>query len=481
MGVFWWSPYFAAVTPSGLVGTSPFSKGGVVFTISPGNSTDIATGVQGVGGIAAWPPNVSAGATLSVLIRIDSPVDVLVTDPNGKKLGMQNGLPVNDFGGDGADTGAGTHPRFYAINHPVPGDYTVQSVGTGTGPYTVHVYAVDTSKPFGQHISSSGTAAPGALSSQNFTMDAGGGIAFTNHPPVANAGPDQTVNAGANGNASVSLDGSASSDPDGDALTFTWAGPFGLVTGAQPLVTLPVGDSVLQLTVNDGKGGTASANVTITVNAPADMTPPVVTPPANISIPATEAAGARGSASAVLAAFLAAGSAVDAVDPSPARLSPQVAGMDVNNSTLFPLGTTLVTFRFQDSSGNVGSATAAVTVALGTPRLNATVVGKGRNPSGVFYVDLQFTDNGSGNARAVKISQLAFRTLSGTGTVTYNAALSGALPLTLGSLDVGATSVVRLYLNVPSTVTRFSVTETGTLQDVAGAAFSYSLAQSVIP
>ena len=51
----------------------------------------------------------------------------------------------------------------------------------------------------------------------------------------------------------------------------------------------------------------------------------------------------------------------------------------------------------------------------------------------------------------------------------------------MGSLDVGATSVVRLYLNVPATVTRFSITENGTLQDVAGTSFSYSLAQSVIP
>jgi hypothetical protein len=183
----------------------------------------------------------------------------------------------------------------------------------------------------------------------------------------------------------------------------------------------------------------------------------------------------------VLAAFLAAGSAVDAVDPSPARLNPQVAGMDVSNSTLFPLGTTLVTFRFQDASGNIGSATASVTVALGTPRLAATIVGKGRNASGVFYVDVQLTDTGTGNARSVKINQLAFRTLSGMGTVTYNAALSGSLPLALGSLDVGANTIVRLYLNVPSTVTRFSITETGTLQDVAGTSFGYSLAQSVIP
>jgi hypothetical protein len=473
---------YGAITPTsqGLLMMDPAGELVELFPTPPNRV--IVRGLGPAGPIAAWPVNVSAGFAATILIRIDSPVDVLVTDPNGKRLGVLNGAPVNDFGVNGADTGDSSHPRFYAIKSPVAGDYMVQSVGTGIGPYTVHVYSLDTSKPFGQHILSSGTASPGAVSSQNFTMMADGGITFTNHPPMANAGPDQTVTAGANGTAMVNLDGSASSDPDGDTLTFTWAGPFGLATGVKPQVTLPVGDNVLQLTVDDGKGGTASANVTITVNpSVTDTAPPSVTPPANMTIPATEAAGARGNASVALAAFLAAGSAVDNMDPSPTRLAPQVGAMNVDNTTLFPLGTTVVAFRFQDASGNIGSATASVTVALGTPRLNGTVAGKGRDGSGTFYADVQITNNGTGNARAVRINQLPLRTLSGTGAVTYNAALSGALPLTLGSLDVGASTTVRLYFTVPPTVMRFSMTESGTLQDVAGTSYAYSQAQSLMP
>jgi hypothetical protein len=96
---------------------------------------------------------------------------------------------------------------------------------------------------------------------------------------------------------------------------------------------------------------------------PIDDTAPVVTAPAPIAITATEPTGARGNASTILAEFLAGGSAIDNVDPSPMRLPSQQNGVDATNTTLFPLGPTTVTFRFQDMRGNIGSASSRVTVA----------------------------------------------------------------------------------------------------------------------
>jgi hypothetical protein len=98
----------------------------------------------------------------------------------------------------------------------------------------------------------------------------------TNHPPVANAGPDQTINCVGPSGVAVNLDGTGSSDPDvGDVLTYTWTGPFGTATGATTTVTLGGGAHTITLTVDDGKGGTATDEVVVTVNL--DVMAPTVT------------------------------------------------------------------------------------------------------------------------------------------------------------------------------------------------------------
>jgi hypothetical protein len=107
----------------------------------------------------------------------------------------------------------------------------------------------------------------------------------------------------------------------------------------------------------------------------ADTTPPQVFPPKDITISHTEPGGARAQDSKSLQDFLADGKARDGVtvtttanQPSTinanpgTRLTPQVNGVDVTDSTLFPEGMTAVTFRFADAAGNIGIASANVTV-----------------------------------------------------------------------------------------------------------------------
>ncbi|HLG55442.1 MAG TPA: choice-of-anchor tandem repeat NxxGxxAF-containing protein [Vicinamibacterales bacterium] len=102
---------------------------------------------------------------------------------------------------------------------------------------------------------------------------------------------------------------------------------------------------------------------------PVDATAPVVTAPTPITIEATQPSGATGALSGALAAFLAGGTATDNADPNPVRLTPRVGGADATNATLFPLGTTTVAFRFEDASGNIGTATSQVTVVSAQRRI----------------------------------------------------------------------------------------------------------------
>jgi hypothetical protein len=95
-----------------------------------------------------------------------------------------------------------------------------------------------------------------------------------NQPPVADAGPDQRVSANSGCQGEVTLDGTGSTDPDNDTLTYTWSGPFGTATGATPTVKhLALGTHTITLTVDDGKGGTATDTVAVTVY---DGTPPTI-------------------------------------------------------------------------------------------------------------------------------------------------------------------------------------------------------------
>ena len=247
------------------------------------------------------------------------------------------------------------------------------------------------------------------------------------------------------------------------------------------LSTLSVGThSITAVYLGDGNNGSSTSSVLSQVIQSA-ATPPVVTPPAAISIPATQAAGATSGAWPALAAFLSAATATSSVSPAPTQLAPQVGGVAVTSATLFPIGTTSVTFSFKDANGNIGSAISTVTVAVGVPRITGSSAGVGTDPSGAVFVKVALTNTGTGNARNLKINTLVFRTLSGTGTVTYNTALSPSLPLTIGNLDVGASITTTIFVNVPSTVTRMSITESGPVQDVTGTNFNYSTAEAVIP
>jgi serine protease AprX len=100
-------------------------------------------------------------------------------------------------------------------------------------------------------------------------------VSAVNDPPLANAGPDQTVtDTDGDGSQVVTLNGTGSSDPDANPLTYTWSENSTVIgSGATPTVSLSVGTHNVTLTVNDGSA-TATDVVTITVQLqpPSDTT-----------------------------------------------------------------------------------------------------------------------------------------------------------------------------------------------------------------
>jgi uncharacterized membrane protein len=197
-----------------------------------------------------------------------------------------------------------------------------------------------------------------------------------------------------------------------------------------------------------------------------DVTPPALTVPGTITLGATSGAGAALSYIAT---------AQDDVD------GPLMPACVPLSGSAFPLGATTVACTVVDAAGNSAQASFDVFVQVGVPRIGGTLAGKGRDASGTFYVDLVVANTGTGHARNLRIAHVLLRTLGGTGTASLNTALSPTPPIVLGPLDAGASTTLRLYLNVPATVTRVSLTESGTLTNVLGTSYAYSTGQAVIP
>ncbi|MGQ0722024.1 MAG: PKD domain-containing protein [Candidatus Eiseniibacteriota bacterium] len=96
------------------------------------------------------------------------------------------------------------------------------------------------------------------------TVLAGGG---GNQPPVADAGPDQTVtDSDGNGSQSVTLDGNGTFDADGSIIWAEWSEGGNLIgNGRNPTVTFTVGVHTVVLRVSDDQGAIGTDTVLINV------------------------------------------------------------------------------------------------------------------------------------------------------------------------------------------------------------------------
>jgi|UPI00036540FC hypothetical protein len=180
--------------------------------------------------------------------------------------------------------------------------------------------------------------------------------------------------------------------------------------------TFPIGVTTVTFTATDNQGNTATATGLVHVRF-LDAVAPVVTPPTAASVAATNAGGVVTSTAAVQA-FLNSATATDNIDGT-------IAANAINIPATLTMGAHTITFQATDSSGNVGSATAVLTVS----DLTAPVISlNGSNPQiitqGGTYNEAgaSAADNVNGNVSAnIIINSTAVNTaIAGNYNVTYN-------------------------------------------------------------
>jgi PKD repeat protein len=207
-----------------------------------------------------------------------------------------------------------------------------------------------------------------------------------NTPPIADAGPDQTVEQTSPQGAMVTLNGTGSSDSDNDTLTYYWNWTGGSATGATPTALFPLGNTTVTLTATDGQYNATDA---VNIIVQADTTAPVVDAGPDVNVEQESHEGTE---------VILNGTATNTVSTR-FNFTWSENGMvlkdeaNVTDTTLiytFNLGTHIVTLNATDMAGNTASGNVTVTVIDTTPpEINATATPSALWPPNHKYVEVK--------------------------------------------------------------------------------------------
>jgi ELWxxDGT repeat protein len=254
---------------------------------------------------------------------------------------------------------------FFSADDGVSGRELWRSDGLATGTVLVADVA-----PGG--ASSASNPVPFATKNEKLFFSADDGVSgvevwvlslgTANHPPIANAGSDQTIECAARSGTPVTLDAGASSDPDFDPLTFEWRDGAGVLIGTTQTVstTLSLGTYTFTLSVNDGH---ETATTTVAVAVGDTTAPGFINIPAPIVVEQTSSNGTP----------------VTVPLPIPSDVCDATPSIVSDAPPLFPVGPTSVTFTATDASGNQATETTTVTVTANLSTV--TVVATSSTPS----------------------------------------------------------------------------------------------------
>jgi major membrane immunogen (membrane-anchored lipoprotein) len=222
--------------------------------------------------------NNGLSTTAAVTITVQAappPVNVPPTVSAGNDLTIQ--LPVSSVTLNGSATGNGGATISSTVWTEVSGPVTA-TIATASGLSTA-VTGLTTAGTYVFQLQATDNNGLSATAAVTITVQAAAPPPVQHVPPVADAGPNQTVTLPVS---TATLDGSGSYDTDGTITAYSWvqvSGSAVMIANANQvqatLTGLVGGTYVFQLTVTDNSGATGVATVTITVNPAPVVQPPV--------------------------------------------------------------------------------------------------------------------------------------------------------------------------------------------------------------
>lgn len=229
-----------------------------------------------------------------------------------------------------------------------------------------------------------------------------------NQPPVANAGPDQTVSdTDGNGTEAVTLDGSGSYDPDG-TIIYEWREGETILDNAMSITapfTVTGSPHVVVLTVTDDSSATATDTVLVTVEA---NRPPVANAGPDQQATVGQTVNFDGS-----------GSTDDGTITSYVwNFGDGATGTGVTSHVYTAAGTYTVTLTVTDNGGLTGTDTAKVTVTEAPSTImyveSITFGSKVAGPNKTLYTYVKVVDGASAALGGVRVEMTLTQHESGS-------------------------------------------------------------------
>jgi hypothetical protein len=381
------SPAFASATTLYSVSV-PYAA--TTFTITPtsasASSTITVNGAPVASGSASGEFGLDLGdtsftiavtapdgvTTKSYILTVTHTIPIIaVEDPTGTTLENNNARIPFDI----VNVGSSSAPKVFKIKNVGTEDLTVNEIvmeGINTQ-FSIDRTNTASSLAPGSSTTFKVTFSPMNAGDFNRTFRIVNGDPMESPFYVGVSGTGNTLPTAPNGTAALG-DGEeltitlpfTSPDADGDTVTLESTTPDShlavLSTNGKDVTftagTTYAGDATLGYTVSDGRGGTASGTITVTIT---DIEPPIINPHADVDVITADPNG--------IVVTYAAATATDNVTANPTITYSKASG------TLFPVGTTVVTINAKDGANlSADPVTFNVNVHLTAPIHTATLV-----------------------------------------------------------------------------------------------------------